>query len=72
MSQRTNKNWFLCKHKTLMLCKDREYILKNKHLTMFFNLINADKCNKNNNDTVAFNLPNIHYIFLSLIITDAN
>lgn len=55
-----------------MFCKDREYILKNKHLTMFFNLINADKCNKNNNDTVAFNLPNIHYIFFSLIITDAN
>ena len=27
---------------------------------MFFNLINADKCNKNNNDTVAFNLPNIY------------
>lgn len=55
-----------------MRCKDREYILKNKHLTMFFNLINADKCNKSCNDTVAFNLPNIHYIFLSLIITDAN
>ena len=39
---------------------------------MFFNVINADKYKKNNNDTVAFNLPNIHYIFLSLIITDAN
>ena len=51
-----------------MLCKDREYILKNKHLTMFFNLINADKCNKSCNDTVAFTLPNIHYIFLKLII----
>ena len=31
-------------------------------------LINADKCNKNNNDTVAFTLPNIHYIFLKFII----
>ena len=51
-----------------MFCKDREYILKNKHLTMFFNLINADKYNKSCNNTVAFNLPNIHYIFLSLII----
>ena len=55
-----------------MFCKDREYILKNKHLTMFFNLINAEKYNKSCNYTVAFNLPNIHYIFLSLIITDAN
>lgn len=51
-----------------MFCKDREYILKNKHLTMFFNLLNAEKYNKNNNDTVDFNLPNIHYIFLKLII----
>ena len=51
-----------------MRCKDREYILKNKHLTMFFNLINAEKCNKSSKDTVAFTLPNIHYIFLKLII----
>ncbi len=31
-------------------------------------LLNAEKYNKSCNDTVAFNLPNIHYIFLKLII----
>ena len=51
-----------------MLCKDREYILKNKHLTMFFNLINADKCNKNNNDTVVSEKVCKLIFFLSLYL----
>lgn len=55
-----------------MLCKDREYILKNKHLTMFFNLLNADKCNKNNNDTVAFTLPKYTLYISQAYNTDAS